>query len=115
LVAERTAAPCSAGEDHCSEGCAVSLPLLRPPATTERVEELAPRLPGGFALVFVDPPYASGPEAGLTLAGGLLAPGGRIRWTPAAGGPGVRPAFSVKVWDGWRMSGVSQVAVNLAR
>jgi hypothetical protein len=45
----------------------------------------------------------------------LLAPGGRIRWTPAAGGPGVRPAFSVKVWDGWRMSGVSQVAVNLAR
>ena len=45
----------------------------------------------------------------------LLAPGGRIRWTPPAGGPGVRPAFSVKAWDGWRMSGVSQVAVNLAR
>ena len=45
----------------------------------------------------------------------LLPPGGRIRWTPPAGGPGVRPAFSVKVWDGWRMSGVSQVAVNLAR
>jgi hypothetical protein len=28
---------------------------------------------------------------------------------------GVRPAFSVKAWDGWRMSGVSQVRVNLAR
>jgi hypothetical protein len=45
----------------------------------------------------------------------LLAPGGRIRWTPPVGAVGTRPAFSVKAWDGWRMSGVSQVAVNLAR
>jgi hypothetical protein len=45
----------------------------------------------------------------------LLAPGGRIRWTPPVGAMGVRPAFSVKAWDGWRMSGVSQVRVNLAR
>jgi hypothetical protein len=45
----------------------------------------------------------------------LLAPGGRIRWTPAPGAAGTTPAFSVKAWDGWRMSGVSQVAVNLAR
>ena len=45
----------------------------------------------------------------------LLAPGGRIRWTPPAGASGTRPAFSVKAWDGWRMSAVSRVAVNLAR
>lgn len=45
----------------------------------------------------------------------LLAPGGRIRWTPPVGASGTRPAFSVKAWDGWRMSGVSQVAANLAR
>jgi 16S rRNA (guanine(966)-N(2))-methyltransferase RsmD len=41
-----------------------------------RVEDLAPRLPGGYALAFVDPPYAEGPAAGLALAGPLLAPGG---------------------------------------
>ena len=45
----------------------------------------------------------------------LLAPGGRIRWTPPVGASGVRPAFAVKAWDGWQMSGVSQVRVNLAR
>ncbi len=45
----------------------------------------------------------------------LLAPGGRIRWTPPVGAVGLRPAFSVKAWDGWQMSGVSQVSVNLAR
>lgn len=36
------------------------------------------RLPGGpFALAFVDPPYAEGPEPALAALGGLLAPGGR--------------------------------------
>jgi 16S rRNA (guanine(966)-N(2))-methyltransferase RsmD len=42
-----------------------------------RVEDLAPRLPGGFALAFVDPPYAEGPAAALALVGALLVPGGR--------------------------------------
>jgi 16S rRNA (guanine966-N2)-methyltransferase len=42
-----------------------------------RVEDLAPRLPGGFALAFVDPPYAAGPAAALALCGPLLAAGGR--------------------------------------
>jgi 16S rRNA (guanine(966)-N(2))-methyltransferase RsmD len=42
-----------------------------------RVGEVAARLPDGFALAFVDPPYQDGPEAGLTLAGPLLLPGGR--------------------------------------
>jgi len=45
----------------------------------------------------------------------LLAPGGQIRWTPPAAAVGVRPAFSVKTWDGWRMSGVSHVSVHLTR
>jgi 16S rRNA (guanine(966)-N(2))-methyltransferase RsmD len=44
-----------------------------------RVEEVLPRLPrGAFALAFVDPPYAEGPEAALALLGGVLAPGGRV-------------------------------------
>lgn len=42
-----------------------------------RVEDLAPRLLPGFALAFVDPPYAEGPGAALALLGALLAPGGR--------------------------------------
>jgi 16S rRNA (guanine(966)-N(2))-methyltransferase RsmD len=42
-----------------------------------RVEAVVPRLPpGAFALLFVDPPYADGPEQALTLAGDRLAPGG---------------------------------------
>jgi len=45
----------------------------------------------------------------------LLAPGGRIRWTPPVNAAGVRQAFTVKTWDGWRMSGASRVSVNLAR
>jgi len=42
-----------------------------------RVEAVVPRLPGGFALAFVDPPYAGGPATGLALAGPLLLEGGR--------------------------------------
>jgi 16S rRNA (guanine(966)-N(2))-methyltransferase RsmD len=44
-----------------------------------RMEEVVPRLPrGAFALAFVDPPYAEGPEAALALAEGCLAPGARV-------------------------------------
>jgi 16S rRNA (guanine(966)-N(2))-methyltransferase RsmD len=43
-----------------------------------RVEEALPRLPrGAFALAFLDPPYADGPEVALAALAGLLAPGGR--------------------------------------
>jgi 16S rRNA (guanine(966)-N(2))-methyltransferase RsmD len=59
-----------------------------------RVEELGRRLPSGFALAFVDPPYAEGPALGLAAAGPLLLPGGRAvaehdaRWAaPARVGP----------------------------
>ena len=45
---------------------------------TGRVLELLPRLPGGFALAFVDPPYAEGPAAALAALGGHLAPGGLV-------------------------------------
>ena len=45
----------------------------------------------------------------------LVAPGGQIRWTPPVGASGARAAFSVKTWDGWKMSGVSAVSVNLTR
>jgi 16S rRNA (guanine(966)-N(2))-methyltransferase RsmD len=42
-----------------------------------RVEAVVPRLPpAAFALLFVDPPYADGPEQALTLAGDRLSPGG---------------------------------------
>ena len=45
----------------------------------------------------------------------LVAPFGKIRWTPPAGASGARAAFSVKTWDGWNLSGVSQVSVNLTQ
>jgi 16S rRNA (guanine(966)-N(2))-methyltransferase RsmD len=42
-----------------------------------RVEAVVPRLPAGaFALLFVDPPYAEGPERALALAAERVAPGG---------------------------------------
>ncbi len=53
-----------------------------------RVADLARRLPAGFALAFVDPPYQDGPADGLAAAGPLLLPGGRAvaehdaAWTP---------------------------------
>jgi 16S rRNA (guanine(966)-N(2))-methyltransferase RsmD len=43
-----------------------------------RVEVLTPRLQPGFALAFVDPPYAEGPDAALALLAPLLAPGARV-------------------------------------
>ncbi len=43
-----------------------------------RVEDVVRRLPrAAFALAFVDPPYAEGPQAALALAEGCLAPGAR--------------------------------------
>jgi 16S rRNA (guanine(966)-N(2))-methyltransferase RsmD len=43
-----------------------------------RVETVVPRLAeGAFALLFVDPPYAEGPERALALAASRLAAGGR--------------------------------------
>ncbi len=44
-----------------------------------RVPQALARLaPGRFALAFVDPPYADGPEAALLGLGPLMAPGGRV-------------------------------------
>jgi len=44
-----------------------------------RVEDVLPGLPRErFSLVFLDPPYAAGPEAALAGAGACLAPGGRV-------------------------------------
>jgi hypothetical protein len=44
----------------------------------------------------------------------LLAPGGRIRWTPPAGHSGTVPAFTVRVWDGrLKSANVSQVSVDV--
>ena len=53
-----------------------------------RVADLVRRLPAGFALAFVDPPYQDGPAEGLAAAGPLLLPGGRAvaehdaKWNP---------------------------------
>jgi len=60
-----------------------------------RVEDVLPGLPrDAFTLVFLDPPYATGPEAALAGAGACLAPGGRVvaehdarRPPPDAAGP----------------------------
>ena len=44
-----------------------------------RVEQAASRLPAGtFDLVFIDPPYSSGPEAALPAAERLAKIGGRV-------------------------------------
>lgn len=44
----------------------------------------------------------------------LLAPGGRIRWTPPAGRSGTVPAFTVRVWDGrLKSANVSQVSIDV--
>ncbi len=44
----------------------------------ETVERALARLPrGAFALAFLDPPYAEGPERALAALGEVLAPGGR--------------------------------------
>ncbi|MGC3998960.1 MAG: RsmD family RNA methyltransferase [Anaeromyxobacter sp.] len=44
-----------------------------------RVPEALARLPRGrFALAFVDPPYAEGPDAALAAVGDLLLPGARV-------------------------------------
>lgn len=43
-----------------------------------RVEDLLRRLPAGWALAFVDPPYAEGPAAALEPLGPLMAPGGLV-------------------------------------
>jgi 16S rRNA (guanine(966)-N(2))-methyltransferase RsmD len=63
-----------------------------------RVESLLPRLPGGFALAFVDPPYATGPAAALTALAGHLVPGGlAVAEHDAAAPPAERPAGLVLV------------------
>jgi 16S rRNA (guanine(966)-N(2))-methyltransferase RsmD len=43
-----------------------------------RVQDVLPRLPrSAFALAFLDPPYAEGPESALALLADVLVPGGR--------------------------------------
>jgi 16S rRNA (guanine966-N2)-methyltransferase len=55
-------------------GVADRVELLR-----RRVEDALPGLPAGaFHLVFLDPPYATGPEAALGMVARLLAPGARV-------------------------------------
>jgi hypothetical protein len=44
----------------------------------------------------------------------ILAPGGMIRWTPAANAVGTVAAFRVRTWDGWSFSPkAAQVSVTL--
>jgi 16S rRNA (guanine966-N2)-methyltransferase len=58
-----------------AEGCGLG---DRVEVRVERVESALPRLPpAAFALVFLDPPYATGPADALARLGPLLAPGGR--------------------------------------
>ena len=45
--------------------------------------------------------------AGAPAAQRLLSPGQKIRWIPPAGAVGVRPAFTVRAWDGAAFSAVT--------
>lgn len=55
-------------------GCGVRVEVLR-----ARVDEALARLQAGtFALVFIDPPYAEGPEAALAAVERVVRDGGRV-------------------------------------
>lgn len=43
----------------------------------------------------------------------LVAPGGKIRWTPPTGTSGRVAAFTISTWDGRQKSGASQVSVDV--
>jgi 16S rRNA (guanine(966)-N(2))-methyltransferase RsmD len=59
-----------------AEGCGFA---GRVEVRQEPVVRALERLPeGGFALVFIDPPYAEGPQAALSRIGPLLAPGAAV-------------------------------------
>jgi hypothetical protein len=45
--------------------------------------------------------------AGAAAAQRLLSPGQKLRWIPPAGAVGVRPAFTVRAWDGAAFSAVT--------
>ena len=45
--------------------------------------------------------------AGAPAAQRLLSPGQKLRWIPPAGAVGVRPAFTVRAWDGAAFSAVT--------
>lgn len=45
--------------------------------------------------------------AGAPATQRLLAPGQKLRWIPPAGAVGVRPAFTVRAWDGAALSAVT--------
>jgi hypothetical protein len=88
-----------------------------PAATTRSVEFLLGRVSTGrleiwdgaeWRVVVPRPPrFASRFEQPL------LAPGGRIKWTPRMGQSGEAPAFTVRVWDGrLKSANVSQVFVD---
>jgi hypothetical protein len=88
-----------------------------PAATTRSVEFLLGRVSTGrleiwdgaeWRVVVPRPPrFASRFEQPL------LAPGGRIKWTPRMGQSGEAPAFTVRVWDGrLKSASVSQVFVD---
>jgi len=76
---------------------------------TGRVLELLPRLPGGYALAFVDPPYAEGPAAALALLGSHLAPGGLAVAEHDAASPPGDPGGGLALQDrrAWGGTGIS--------
>ena len=43
----------------------------------------------------------------------LVAPGGKIRWTPPSNAAGRVAAFTISTWDGRQKSGVSQVSIDV--
>jgi 16S rRNA (guanine(966)-N(2))-methyltransferase RsmD len=73
----------------------------------DQVELVQADLPGGlsrlararFALAFVDPPYADGPEAVLPGLGALLAPGGRAVVEHDARRPPSELALGIRLED----------------
>ena len=89
-----------------------------PAAATRSVEFLLGRVSTGRLEIWDGAEYRvvvpRSPRFASRFEQPLLAPGGRIKWTPRTGQTGEVPAFTLRVWDGrLKSADVSQVFVDV--
>ncbi|MFM7042005.1 MAG: hypothetical protein ACKO35_07455 [Planctomycetaceae bacterium] len=89
-----------------------------PAAATRSVEFLLGRVSTGRLEIWDGAEYRvvvpRSPRFASRFEQPLLAPGGRIKWTPRTGQTGELPAFTLRVWDGrLKSADVSQVFVDV--
>ncbi|MFM8539274.1 MAG: hypothetical protein ACKOES_14585 [Planctomycetaceae bacterium] len=89
-----------------------------PAAATRSVEFLLGRVSTGRLEIWDGAEYRvvvpRSPRFASRFDRPLLAPGGRIKWTPRTGQTGEVPAFTLRVWDGrLKSADVSQVFVDV--